>query len=637
MRLRLNKWLLPVGALCALWGVLCSSPSGPGADSDDMAATAAVPSPTIVDAQVLDGLIGRVSWEAIDSSRSYTVYRRLLPAGEFQFVGGTDSLSFADSGLSAGNAYAYALRAWILDRFSDLSEPETLTTVPGTPLGYSNVFFDSVAVTLAWYPSPGAESYNVCRALDGERMEPAGTIDQPFFSDSGLNSGTQYRYGVTAVNGTGESDDTLFVDLTTGVNAPVSVRAAINGSGEIVVHWRPVASALNYIVLRTDAGTGSVFVCDTVGDTLYTDAMFTSATAYVYGVRAWGENGFSLLSLSDTVRTDSTWSCLGRAGFSSGEVRYLSLAARGDGLVVGFQDAGVLWRASVFTFDEGNWQPLGAPGFSDGRVDYVSLAVSGEQVACAFQDWTVFGRLSVYLFNGGRWQVAGAKGVSDTTASHVAICYHDGLLYAAYSDVGDSGRVKMNVWDGSAWSEQSMDGTADSAVTAVNLVSDGTDLYLGYSDERNNGRAVLMRQTGTEWTQVGESISDGPARYVTVAVDEAELYCGFRDGANGEKAVVKRWSGTTWNTVAATAASQGAVDFVTVAATGGSLYTAYFDVAVYQALVVRKEGGGWVRVGDGPFADSPVASLSMAFLGGVPCLAFNDASHGYRASVVQFK
>jgi hypothetical protein len=89
-------------------------------------------------------------------------------------------------------------------------------SAPATPAGTKATAGNS-QVVLSWIASAGAMGYNVYRSTTagGEGTVPYHTgLTVPTFTDNGLNNGTTYFYKVTAVNASGESQQSVEVSAT---------------------------------------------------------------------------------------------------------------------------------------------------------------------------------------------------------------------------------------------------------------------------------------------------------------------------------------------------------------------------------------------------------------------------------------
>jgi fibronectin type 3 domain-containing protein len=159
-----------------------------------------------------------LAWDAVPGAASYQVLRG--PAdGPLVAVGSTTATAFTDSGLTAGNVYAYAVASVRKNgRVSPPSAPVTLMTVPPAPAELQAYFVTPDLVALGWRGNIVTTSYDVWRRTgDGplvflERataigpQEPGVEIPAPGYNDRTVSPSTTYTYVVYAVNSAGTSD-----------------------------------------------------------------------------------------------------------------------------------------------------------------------------------------------------------------------------------------------------------------------------------------------------------------------------------------------------------------------------------------------------------------------------------------------
>jgi fibronectin type 3 domain-containing protein len=139
---------------------------------------------------------------------------RSVNGGTFSFLtmlppqnsGVPNTMTFTDTGLTAGTHYDYHIEAYNLAGYSDFAgiTTATLTTAP-TNLQANAA---NAAINLTWTGPSGATSYNVYRgtSMNGEGATPIATgITGTNYSDSTAAYNTTYYYKVTAVDLGGES------------------------------------------------------------------------------------------------------------------------------------------------------------------------------------------------------------------------------------------------------------------------------------------------------------------------------------------------------------------------------------------------------------------------------------------------
>jgi hypothetical protein len=165
---------------------------------------------------------------------------------------------------------------------------------PGAPTGLAAAAGDT-QVTLTWNASSGATGYNVKRSTTagGPYTVVAANVSSTAFTDTTVANGTTYFYVVSAVNGDGESPDSMEVSATpnalTAPDAPVNLTATALGKKKIALAWTQSASpditANNIYRSAVDGGPYSL-VASIAPATSYQNTRLTSGTTYYYRVTA---------------------------------------------------------------------------------------------------------------------------------------------------------------------------------------------------------------------------------------------------------------------------------------------------------------------------------------------------------------
>jgi hypothetical protein len=102
---------------------------GTGYDNMNVLITRPGPGPTGVVATAVTNNQVAVTWNATSGAFSYLVYRRDAGTSDFVQVGSPSGNSFNDNTVSAGNAYAYRVRAIVPGATSDPSSANVATTL----------------------------------------------------------------------------------------------------------------------------------------------------------------------------------------------------------------------------------------------------------------------------------------------------------------------------------------------------------------------------------------------------------------------------------------------------------------------------------------------------------------------------
>ncbi len=153
----------------------------------------------------------RLSWSAGDRPGvRFRVFRRGPNQERAEMIGETVVGEFTDRGATFGTKWEYAVEAFLstgeTEAASDLSETASITPAdrfpPATPTGLRAVAGVG-GIELLWEHNrePDLRGYCVWRAADDEPLRRLESLTAlPSFSDRNIQSGTRYRYAVSAVD-----------------------------------------------------------------------------------------------------------------------------------------------------------------------------------------------------------------------------------------------------------------------------------------------------------------------------------------------------------------------------------------------------------------------------------------------------
>ncbi len=211
--------------------------------------------PANVVATAGNGQVG-LSWSASSGATSYNVKRSTTTGGPYTTVGSAGTNSYTDTGLTNGTAYYYVVSAVNGAGESGNSSQVNATpqlTVPGVPANVVATAGNG-QVGLSWSASNGATTYNVKRSTtSGGPYTTVGGPAANSYTDTGLTNGTTYYYVVSAVNGAGESGNSIQVNATPQANTTVINYGSGFSAGGLQLNGK---ATLNGTRLRlTDGGT----------------------------------------------------------------------------------------------------------------------------------------------------------------------------------------------------------------------------------------------------------------------------------------------------------------------------------------------------------------------------------------------
>ena len=130
------------------------------------------------------------------------------------------------------------------------------TVIPQAPTSVTATG-GAAQVTISWYPSPGATSYNIYwfQTIAGTNpvLNKITNAASPYVQ-TGLTSGVDYSYFVTAENSAGESGPSSQVySLTNSLPTAPTMAYATGGVLQETINWNPVPGATSYNLYWSNA------------------------------------------------------------------------------------------------------------------------------------------------------------------------------------------------------------------------------------------------------------------------------------------------------------------------------------------------------------------------------------------------
>ena len=238
-----------------------------------------------------------ITWQPFPGAASYKVYRSSVDTGTFPLAGSVAVDTFSDTGLAAGTTYYYKISAVKSSGESGLSASFTAITIPPMPMGVNAAAVSSSGIAITWPAVTGAASYKVYRStVDTGAFPLAGSVATDTFSDTGLAAGAIYYYKISAINSSGESEQSASFNAMTFPAVPSGVSASAVSSSGIVITWQPLPSAASYNVYRSSVDTGAYSLAGSAATDTFSDTGLVAGATYYYkvsGLNTSGESGKS--------------------------------------------------------------------------------------------------------------------------------------------------------------------------------------------------------------------------------------------------------------------------------------------------------------------------------------------------------
>jgi len=282
--------------------------SGNSANSNFIFTTSLTPDPTVATAATMITSVSfEANWTAKPGASSYLL--RITDDETQQFVlldREVESTSFWVSGLNPNNGYRYSVKVKYGDVISSLSNWITFTTDPAAPIAIDATNITTSSFTANWRSVPGATSYRlfVWREVFIDRT-PIWMINEGYngisvsgtsSSVTGLSPGKNYRYEVSALRGTDESNYSNLIRVTTIPEAPVASTASAITPASFIANWGAVTNATSYLLYVWET-EGSQYVDG------YNGKVVTGTSETVNGLIPQTEYQYRLRALAGTTQS----------------------------------------------------------------------------------------------------------------------------------------------------------------------------------------------------------------------------------------------------------------------------------------------------------------------------------------------
>lgn len=242
-----------------------------------------------------------VTWAAATDDLaigSYRVFQGTSAANLVQIaLAPATTFSYSNYSLTPNTKYYYAVQA--ADTSGNLSPMSmiasaTTLALPSTPgtLVASPSSTSTFQINLSWGASTSGMplvGYQIFRGSTSSNMVQIGTVATTTYTDIGLSGGTQYFYGVRAIDSGGNlspMSNTANATTLALPSAPTGLSGTVNGT-TITLGWTTGPSGLpigTYRVFRGTSVSGMVQIA-TVTKNSFIDSGLASSTTYYYGVQ----------------------------------------------------------------------------------------------------------------------------------------------------------------------------------------------------------------------------------------------------------------------------------------------------------------------------------------------------------------
>ena len=167
-------------------------------------------------------------------------------------INNSSTVSYNVSGLIAGTAYSFRLKAY-RDNLSSDYVTLNVNTKPYTTTGMKCVAKTSSEIKLQWDKNTSADGY-IIDVYDGTKWKPIKTFTSnanTSFDIKGLKASLTYKFRMRAYKTFGsvtEYSDAVYLNVTTNPNTPTGMKCVAKTSSEIKLQWDKNTSADGYII-----------------------------------------------------------------------------------------------------------------------------------------------------------------------------------------------------------------------------------------------------------------------------------------------------------------------------------------------------------------------------------------------------
>ncbi|MCI9077740.1 MAG: hypothetical protein HFH68_02285 [Lachnospiraceae bacterium] len=230
-----------------------------------------------------------LSWDENPTGSSYYLYRSIndLP---YELYTVTTSTSISEIGLEAGTVYSYTISSYLdtTNLLSQYSEELRAVTTPYVTTGLALSANTADSIHLSWNLNDTATGYIIYRRQGSGDFEYLTSTTETSYTDTGLDSGKNYRYKIMTYADTEEHTSGFGdVEKTSTLPAQVNLKGKA-GYGKLRLTWEAVTGAAGYYIYQQQEEDFTLI--DTIEDSKTISKVYENLTAeetYSYKVYAY--------------------------------------------------------------------------------------------------------------------------------------------------------------------------------------------------------------------------------------------------------------------------------------------------------------------------------------------------------------
>jgi hypothetical protein len=246
-----------------------------------------------------------LSWNAVTGAISYDLEYKLSNSSAWTSVTGLTTTSYNLTGLNSGSNYDWRVNATCGLGTSAFTSPITFATVCPVPGGLSTSGITASGATANWNAVAGATSYNFRFRPTGATSWNTFSTAVPSYTMSGLNSGTNYEWQVSAVCPSGSSAYTASTNFGTICLTPTGTATSNINTSTATATWNAVPNATSY-TFQYKPSSSSTWTTLTQSATTYNFTGLNASTNYDWRVAATCPSGASAYTAIVTFTTQGS-------------------------------------------------------------------------------------------------------------------------------------------------------------------------------------------------------------------------------------------------------------------------------------------------------------------------------------------
>ena len=196
-----------------------------------------------------------LAWNPVTDATNYKIERSVDQTAWTPLVPNpalsATSVSYADTGVSAGTTVYYRISAIDAAGTSAASTVAHALTYPATPV-LTGTVTSATVITLNWLAITSATSYLVETSTDGgNTWSTASTPSTLTYANTALTADTLHAYRVSAINATGTGSTSNVISKTTLLASPTGLAASAASASEVDLTWNAETDATSYKLERS--------------------------------------------------------------------------------------------------------------------------------------------------------------------------------------------------------------------------------------------------------------------------------------------------------------------------------------------------------------------------------------------------